>query len=1082
MHEDLNEIHLHNNNNNTYILDKYINHSLYSIRTILQGHQSYKKQLIQCLLPVVKGILKYSNEDRIVRNINILLDSGASRSVINEKFVQQSKCTSNETVYWNTIAGSFETKKKAEISFQLPSLHEKRIITSVVHVSPELVTYDMILGRDLLQELGIVLNFKEQIITWDDSMTRMQDDKDLPSLNKIEEGKSMDDATSRIKKIIEAKYEAADLDQIVQECDNLTATEKNQLLRVLKQFESLFDGTLGHWKDEPYNIELKPDVKPYHARPYPIPKAHEATLKLEVERLCKLNVLKKINRSEWGSPTFIIPKKDNTVRFISDFRELNKRIRRKPFPLPKIQDLLLKLEGFQFATSLDLNMGYYHIELSPDAKKLCTIVLPWGKYEYQRLPMGLCNSPDIFQEKMSSLMADLEFVRAYIDDLLILTKGTFQDHLNKLSQVLTRLQEAGLKVNATKSFFAREQLEYLGYWITRDGIQPSLTKVSAIQQLAEPKTKKELRKFIGMVNYYRDMWIRRSEVLAPLAALTSKTTKWEWTDQHSQAFQLMKNIVSKETLLSYPDFSIPFDVYTDASHTQLGAVICQKDKPIAFYSRKLNPAQTRYTTTERELLAIVETLKEFRNILLGQQVRVFTDHQNLTYKNFNTERVMRWRLILEEFGPELNYIKGEKNIVADALSRLNINSNNKIDKADKPDLLNVAEMFASTSDELTYPLSFENISQHQHRDTSLRSVASNNDVYHLKSFRGGGKDIMLICYKNKIVIPESLQKAIVTWYHLQLCHPGETRTEQTIRQHFWFKNLRELVQQVCKKCPTCQKCKISHTKYGLLPEKEAEAEPWERLCVDLIGPYIIKRNQKEPLRLWCVTMIDPATGWFEMKEIQNKEAINVANIVEQTWLSRYPIPQILTYDRGTEFMAEFAEMIENDYGIKRKGTSVRNPQANAIIERVHQTIGNMIRTFSKESLDEKDPWSGILAATMLAVRATYHTTLQATPAQLVFGRDALINVKFEANWAFIKQNKQKMIAKNNQRENSSRIDHTYQVNDKVLYKSNMESKYGEDPWKGPYSIVKVNDNGTVRLQFGKFTDVINIRNIKPFRE
>ena len=128
-----------------------------------------------------------------------------------------------------------------------------------------------------------------------------------------------------------------------------------------------------------------------------------------------------------------------------------------------------------------------------------------------------------------------------------------------------------MKVNATKSFFAREQLEYLGYWITRDGIQPSLTKVSAIQQLAEPKTKKELRKFIGMVNYYRDMWIRRSEVLAPLAALTSKTTKWEWTDQHSQAFQLMKSIVSKETLLSYPDFSIPFDVYTDASHTQLGA-------------------------------------------------------------------------------------------------------------------------------------------------------------------------------------------------------------------------------------------------------------------------------------------------------------------------------------------------------------------------------------------------------------------------------------------------------------------------------------------------------------------------------
>jgi Integrase zinc binding domain len=341
---------------------------------------------------------------------------------------------------------------------------------------------------------------------------------------------------------------------------------------------------------------------------------------------------------------------------------------------------------------------------------------------------------------------------------------------------------------------------------------------------------------------------------------------------------------------------------------------------------------------------------------------------------------------------------------------------------------------------------------------------------------------MLICYKDKIVIPDKLQKPIVTWYHMQLCHPGETRTERTIRQHFWFKNLRELVHNTCKKCPTCQKCKISHMKYGHLPEKEAESEPWERLCVDLIGPYSVKQKGNEPLQLWCVTMIDPATGWFEMKEIQNKQAINIANIVEQTWLTRYPIPQILTYDRGTEFMAEFAEMIQNDYGIKRKGISVRNPQANAIIERVHQTIGNILRTFSKELLDVKDPWSGILAATMFAVRATYHTTLQATPSQLVFGRDAILNVKFEANWAFIKEHKQKIIAQNNKRENSSRIEYKYKVNDKVLYKNRTEGKYSEDPWKGPYNIVKVNDNGTVRLQMGKFTDTINIRNIKPFNE
>ena len=128
--------------------------------------------------------------------------------------------------------------------------------------------------------------------------------------------------------------------------------------------------------------------------------------------------------------------------------------------------MLLNLEGFQYATSLDLNMGYYHIELSPTSKRLCTLVFPFGKYEMQRLLMGLCNSPDIFQEKMSELMADLEFVRTYIDDLLCLTKGTFNNHLEKLQRVLTRIQQAGLKVNAKKSFFAKAELEYLGYWIT----------------------------------------------------------------------------------------------------------------------------------------------------------------------------------------------------------------------------------------------------------------------------------------------------------------------------------------------------------------------------------------------------------------------------------------------------------------------------------------------------------------------------------------------------------------------------------------------------------------------------------------
>ncbi len=228
-------------------------------------------------------------------------------------------------------------------------------------------------------------------------------------------------------------------------------------------------------------------------------------------------------------------------------------------------------------------------------------------------------------------------------------------------------------------------------------------------------------------------------------------------------------------------------------------------------------------------------------------------------------------------------------------------------------------------------------------------------------------------------------------------------------------------------------------------------------------------------------MIDPATGWFEMAPILNKTAAEIADIAERTWFTRYPLPQKIIFDRGTEFMAEFAKMCREDYGLKRKPITTRNPQANAIIERVHQTIGNIIRTFDVQTVDETDPWAGILAATMFAVRATYHTTLQASPMQLVFGRDAILNIKHVTNWEHIRQRKQSRINENNKRENAHRKVHEYEINDQILLKRKKNSKH-ELEYEGPYKLTAINDNGTVRFQKGILNDVVNIRRIKPFNE
>ena len=1066
-------------------IDYTVQQDMFPIRQMLQGQP--KKRKTEDIKPIVFIRLntRYAGKPKPI-TVKALLDTGGSGCLLTSKFATKLRASPvKEVTTWKTPAGIVSTKSKCTAQFTIPELHETRLIEWDFHLTQDLGRYDMIIGQDLMNELGIDILYSKRTVEWDGMTIPLKEiDAKVETAYYIRDSFQLDESEA-IKKILDAKYEAADLKDVVKDQDHLKEEEQQKLLTLLQKYEILFDGTLGKWKDAQYNIELKnPQAPPHHARPYPIPRAYINTLKMEVDRLCKVGVLKKVNRSEWASPTFIIPKKDKSVRFISDFRELNKRIRRKPYPIPKIQEMLMNLEGFQYATSLDLNMGYYHIELTPFAKQLCTIVLPFGKYEYQRLPMGLCNSPDVFQEKMSELMDGLDFVRTYIDDILCHTKDSFDDHLEKLELVLKKLHEAGLKVNAKKSFFARSEVEYLGYWVTRDGIQPLAKKVDAIQAIAEPKNKRDLRKFIGLVNYYRDMWIRRSHVLAPLSRLTSEGVKWQWTNVERKAFNDMKKIISRETLLSYPDFNKPFVIHTDASHTQLGAVISQDNKPIAFYSRKLNPAQTRYTTTERELLSIVETLKEFRCILLGQQIQIHTDHKNLTYKNFNTERVMRWRLILEEYSPELLYIKGSHNIVADALSRLDLEPDFKSQQT----LNYFSEAFGLEDKDLpkeSFPLSYKYLSKCQNADKDLLQKAKSNPKYKLCVFHGGGKRRELICKDGKIVVPSAVQQHLTEWYHTMLCHPGETRTEQTIRQHYYWKDLRGTVHDICSKCDRCQRTKKKTIKYGHLPEKAAQAEPWDVLCVDLIGPYKIDvPGKSQPLVLHCLTMIDPATSWFEIVAIPNKTAFEVANLAEITWFTRYPWPTQIIIDRGTEFMGEFMRMVKDDYGIKRKPITTRNPQANAVLERIHQTIGNMIRSMQPQNLDLEgnDPWSGILSAVAFAIRATYHTTLQATPSQLVFGRDAILNIKHDANWKFIKNRKQLLIKQNNLRENAMRKPYTYKVGDKVLIKAPENRKFGQDPYIGPYSVMQVNDNGTVILRKGAVSDTFNIRNLIPYKD
>ncbi|KAL3784137.1 hypothetical protein HJC23_005795 [Cyclotella cryptica] len=577
--------------------------------------------------------------------IRILLDSGSDGDLLfhakgTEKLFPY--LTRQVPKSWRTLNGSFLTKGRSEVNlkfFEYSNSKEYTVTPDVVEYDKKKMAkpaFDLILGCQTMKELGIVLDFRTKEITIDHIILPMRDINSLTSSN--------------LDKAWAVNNSMANEPQSTQEATHLQ--DQNSLLELLTEFEELFDGTLGDWNTEPVSFKLKEGAKPYHGKAYPVPKSRKETTIKELNRLCELGVVEFQPESEWASPSFITGKQDGTVRFLTDFREVNKRLVRKPFPLPKLSTVLQELEGFTYATTLDLNMGYYTIRLDPDSSKICTLIFPWGKYFYLRLPMGIAGSPDIFQAKMSTLMGALEFIRAYLDDLLCITKANLEDHLDKLKMVLTRLREAGLRINARKWSFCTFETEYLGYTLTRTGMKPQQKKVQAILAISSPKMSKT--------------YVTRAN--------KTKKRPWYWDTVHQKAFDDVKTSIAKDVVLAYPDYSMEFEIYTDASSKQLGSVITQGNRPLAFFSRKLSTTQQKYSVTELELLAIVETLKEFKGMLWGQRLKVYTDHKNLIQDalGLTSDRVYQWRLLLEEFGPEIVYIKGIHNTVADAISRLDI--------------------------------------------------------------------------------------------------------------------------------------------------------------------------------------------------------------------------------------------------------------------------------------------------------------------------------------------------------------------------------------------------------------------------
>ncbi len=459
----------------------------------------------------------------------------------------------------------------------------------------------------------------------------------------------------------------------------LTKEQHNRLVAFLNDHKDLF--TIDLRTTTPLvTLDINTDGPPIKQAPYKLAHSEKSHVEKYILESLAAGLIRPSN-SPWSSPILLVMKKDGTKRFCVDYRRLNAVTRKEVFPIPRVDDVLERLAGMRFFTTLDLVQSYYQVAVSENDKAKTAFITEQGSFEYNVMPFGLCNAPATFQRLMHLVLAGIhwQFCLVYIDDILIFSRS-FDEHMMHLEQVFSRLRAAGLKLKPTKCKFAYAETVYLSHLISKDGVKPDPDKVAKIEKIDIDKwtDTTDVRAFLGITNYYRRFIQNYASVAAPLYNLTRQGVKFHVNHEVRSAFHELKRLLVTSPVLAYPRWDLPFILQVDASKKGMGGVLTQiinkVEHPIAYFSKKYTTSEEKgYSTTEQECLAMVEAIKHFRSYLYGQPFTVVTDHKPLehldSFKSHNG-RVMRWRMMLADYNFNIVAGPGRDNANADALSRL----------------------------------------------------------------------------------------------------------------------------------------------------------------------------------------------------------------------------------------------------------------------------------------------------------------------------------------------------------------------------------------------------------------------------
>jgi len=734
-------------------------------------------------------------------------------------------------------------------------------------------------------------------------------------------------------------------------------------------------------------IELVPGAEMMDCKIYPLNLEEQIQLDTFLEENLRSGRIRP-SKSPMASPFFFVKKKDGSLRPVQDYRRLNNITVKNRYPLPLIQELVDKLKKAKYFTKLDVRWGFNNVRIKEGDEWKAAFQTNRGLFEPLVMFFGLTNSPATFQTMMNTIFREeinSGKVIIYMDDVLIFTE-TLEEHRRIVEKVLAKFSDNQLFLNPDKCTFEANEIEYLGLIVSQNQVWMDPVKVEAVREWPAPKNKKEVQQFLGFVNFYRRFIEGYSRIAKPLTELTGNS-EWRWEQRQADAFNDIRSRVSSAPILVMPYDEGKYRVEADSSDYAMGAILSQEQtdgkwRPVAFLSKTLSETERNYQIYDKEMLAVMRALSEWRQYLLGakQKFEIWTDHKNLEYFRLPQKlncRQARWTVEMQEYNFEMRHKPGPQMIKADLLSRRAGHPDGKDDNEGVT--LLPEQWFWSTATQVDGAA--ERILE------KVREAYERRDKVVVKSLAIKEADWeevdRLVTWKGRVYIPQDqkLRAEVIRLHHdlPTVGHLGIYKTHKLITRNYWWPRILANVRVYVGGCEICQRVKPKRTPAtGLLNPNEVPSHPWEVISVDMIGP-LPESNGFDAI----LVFVDRFLKKIEVVPTNVELSLmGTAKLYKDNVFKHHGLPRKFISDRGKPFVSRFMRDLCTLLGIERNPSTAYHPITDGQTERINQEIEQYLRIFINE---RQNDWADWLSIAQFAYNDKVHSSTGYSPFFLNYG-------------------------------------------------------------------------------------------------